>query len=422
MPAPVLFEELLSAIAILPENRFYAEKFKKIPARTRFADVPFTTKAELVADQESHPPYGTNLTFPIEQYARLHQTSGTTSGRPLRWLDTPESWNWMLGCWMTIFELVGLRPGDRLFFPFSFGPFLGFWTAFEAAQKRGCLALSGGGMSSSARLRLMLENEATVVFCTPTYGLHLSEAARTEGIDLHSSPVRALIVAGEPGGSILATRNRIEQTWSARVFDHYGMTEIGPTAVECVENPGGIHVLETEYIAEIVDPHSGRAVSPGDLGELVLTNLGRAGSPLLRYRTGDLVRADPKPCPCGRPYLRLEGGILGRADDMICVRGNNVFPSSLEALIRRFPDVAEYRVEVDASSTLPELRVEVEPIKAELGASLVKRVDRAIRDELLFRPVVTAAPPGSLPRYEFKANRVSRKDAKTQSNVEGGRQ
>ena len=413
---------------ILPLNRFYIRKLAEAglepedlttPAELR--RLPFTTKDQLLAEQELHPPYGDVHTFPLDRYNRLHQTSGST-GRPLRWLDTPESWSWCLENWRQIYEIVGLRPEDRLFFAFSFGPFLGFWSAFDAAARLGYFGLPAGGMTSVARLRAILDTQTTVVLCTPTYAMHLAEVAVAENIDLASSAVRALVVAGEPGGSILATRNRIEQAWSARVFDHYGMTEIGPTAVECVEHPGGIHVLETEYIAEIVDPHSGRAVSPGDLGELILTNLGRAGSPLLRYRTGDLVRADPKPCPCGRPYLRLEGGILGRADDMICVRGNNVFPSSLEALIRRFPEVAEYRVEVDGSSTLPELRVEVEPTRAELGASLVKRVDRAIRDELLFRAEVTAAPPGSLPRYEFKANRVSRKDAKTQSNVEGGRQ
>ena len=135
------------------------------------------------------------------------------------------------------------------------------------------------------------------------------------------------------------------------------MTEIGPAAVECIENPGGLHLLESEFITEIIDPQTESSVTPGEVGELVLTNLGRPGSPLLRYRTGDLVRADPRPCACGRPYLRLDGGILGRTDDMICIRGNNVYPSALEAILRRFPEVTEYRIEVDASSTLPVLRI-----------------------------------------------------------------
>ena len=142
------------------------------------------------------------------------------------------------------------------------------------------------------------------MLCTPTYALRLAEAAREEGVDLPASSVRALIVAGEPGGSIPATRGRIEEAWGARVFDHTGMTEIGPMAVECVANPGGLHVLETEFIVEVVDPATGEAVPPGTEGELVVTNLGRLGSPLLRYRTGDLVCVDPAPCPCGRTFAR----------------------------------------------------------------------------------------------------------------------
>src|SRR5439155_12217262 len=147
-----------------------------------------------------------------------------THARPLCWLDTPESWDWILGCWETIFHIVGLRPGDRLFFPFSFGPFLGFWAAFDAAARLGYLCLPGGGMSSVARLHFLLEHQVTVLFCTPTYALHLAQVARQQGLELAHSAVRALIVAGEPGGSIPATRQQIERLWGARVFDHCGMT------------------------------------------------------------------------------------------------------------------------------------------------------------------------------------------------------
>ena len=401
---------------ILPTNRFYARKFaasgvsrtalstQHSALGTLLAQLPFTTKAELLADQEVHPPYGEVLTYPLGRYWRLHQTSGTAA-RPLRWLDTRESWDWLLGCWEQMFRMVGVGPGDRLFFPFSFGPFLGFWTAFDAASRLGYLCLPGGGMSSAARLRFLLDNEATVVLCTPTYALRLAEVARAEGIDLARSPVRALIVAGEPGGSIPATRARIEAAWGARVFDHSGMTEVGAAAVECPENPAGLHILEADYIAEVLDLASGHPAAPGVVGELVLTNLGRWGSPLLRYRTGDLVRADPRPCPCGRAFLRLEGGILGRTDDMIHLRGNNLYPSALEEILRRFPEVAEYRVEVDHSGPLAALRVEVEPAAGAAPDGIADRVGRAIRDELLFRAEVRAVPAGSLPRFEMKAKR-----------------
>lgn len=388
---------------VLPRNRFYARKFAGL-GLTDFPRLPFTTKDELVADQADHPPYGTNLTYPRERYVRLHQTSGS-SGRPLRWLDTPESWSWLIGCWETKFRVAGVTTADRLLFPFSFGPFLGFWTAFEAAVRRGFFVLPAGGMTSAARLRYLIENEATVVLCTPTYALRLAEVARDEGIDLPASPVRALIVAGEPGGSIPETRARIESAWGARVFDHSGMTETGPVTAECIANPNGLHVLEDDYIPEVIDQATGEPVPPGTVGELVLTNLGRLGSPLIRYRTGDLVRADTRPCPCGSPWLRLEGGILGRADEMIHVRGNNVYPSALEGLLRRFAEVAEYRIEVEGSAAL---RIEVEPAPGS-SSDLVERVAQAVRDAFHFRPEVCAAPAGSLPRFEMKAKRLVKK-------------
>jgi phenylacetate-CoA ligase len=403
---------------ILPRNRFYARKFAETgvsPTEIRspadLARLPFTTKEELLADQQANPPYGNLLTYPLSRYCRYHQTSGTT-GQPLRWLDTAESWEWALQCWKTIYRIAGVTATDRLFFGFSFGPFLGFWTAFDAGARLGCLCLPGGGMSSAARLRCLLENEATVVLCTPTYALRLTAVAQQQGIKLSEattgSRVRALIVAGEPGGSIPATRARIEQAWGARVFDHSGLTEVGPVAIECPENPAGLHLLEADYIAEVVDPPSGRPVPPGQVGELVLTNLGRWGSPVLRYRTGDLARLDPPPCPCGREFARLGGGILGRTDDMIQVRGNNLFPSALEAVIQRFPEVAEYRVQVKQTDHLAALHIEVEPLTADVGRDVAQRIDQAIRQELLFRADVVAVAPGSLPRFEAKARRIIR--------------
>lgn len=390
----------------LPTNRFYSSKLAGCDPE-RFHDWPFTTKAELIADQANHPPYGTVLTYPRERYSRLHQTSGTTTGRPLRWLDTPESWDWMLGCWRQKFALMGVRPTARFCFAFSFGPFIGFWTGHEAAIRNGSFVLTLGGMSSAARIRAIFENEITVVGCTPTYALHLAEVARNEGLDLPASTVRTVIVAGEPGGCIPATRALIEAGWGARLIDHCGMTETGPMGVECEANPGGMHLLESELIAEVIDPATTKPVSPGSTGELVVTNLGRTGSPVIRYRTGDIVRIDPKPCPCGSPFVRLDGGILGRTDDMIHVRGNNLYPSAIEAVLRSIGGVAEYRVEIDRRGQLPELRIEVEPTNGVTGKALADRVGRAVRDELLLRAEIKVAEAGSLPRFEMKAKRIS---------------
>jgi len=383
---------------VMSGNRFYARKFAGVDLND-LGRLPFTTKAELVTDQIEYPPYGSNLTYPLNRYCRMHQTSGTSSGRALRWLDTPQSWEWLLDCWSDIFAHLDLHPGDRFFFPFSFGPFLGFWTAFEAASRAGYLVLPGGGLTSTARLRFLLDHQVTIVCCTPTYALHLAELAATEGINLADSSVRILIVAGEPGGSIPATRARIESVWGARVIDHYGMTEVGPVAVETANAPGNLIVLEDRYIAELVQPGTTRPATEGEVAELVLTNLGRTGSPLIRYQTGDLVKARRGP-----GGMVLEGGILGRTDDMIHVRGNNLYPAAIEAVVRRFPEVAEFQIVVDRSGPLADLRVEIEPVKETPG--LDDAVARAIRDELLFRVPVNAVACGSLPRYEMKAKRV----------------
>lgn len=391
--------DLLTEVA--SRNPFYTRKLGRWDGRD-LASVPFTTKAELVADQVEHPPYGTNLTYPLDRYCRLHQTSGTSSGRPLRWLDTPASWDWLLGNWQAIFAGLGLRRDDVFFFPFSFGPFLGFWTSFEAAARAGYLVLPGGGLTSTARLRFLLEHRATVVCATPTYALHLAELAAAEGIDLAGSPVRMIIVAGEPGGSIPATRDRIEKVWGARLIDHYGMTEVGPVAAETIDRPDSLVVLEDRYVAEVLEPGGTSPAGDGVLGELILTTLGRTGSPLIRYRTGDVVKARRG----ADGILRLEGGILGRTDDMIHVRGNNLYPAAIEAVVRRFPEVVEFRIVVDRSGPLADLFVEVEPAAAGAPAGLADAVARALRDDLLFRVPVTAVAPGTLPRYEMKARRV----------------
>lgn len=366
-----------------------------------FDRLPFVTKAELIEDQTRHPPYGEILTFPVREYCRLHQTSGTTTGKPLRWLDTRESWTWLLGCWERNYQLMGLTAQDVFFFPFSFGPFLGFWSAFEAASRAGFLVVPGGGMSSSARLRLMVELQSTVVCCTPTYALHLAELAEKEGVDLAHSAVRAVVVAGEPGGSIPATRERIEKLWGARLFDHYGLTEIGPVAIEEVDTPESLTVLEDQFFCEVVEPNGVEPAGPGEIGELVVTNLGRLGSPLIRYRTGDLVRASRS-----GGKLRLEGGIVGRTDDMIHVRGNNVYPATIEAVVRKFPEVVEFRLIVHQSEALADLRMEIEPAPGAHGGALAEAVAKAIRDELLFRVEVQAVAEGSLPRFEMKARRI----------------
>jgi phenylacetate-CoA ligase len=415
-------------------NPFYGRKLEEAgfdPSR-RWEDeapeeilrsIPFTRKSELLEDQANYPRFGTNLTYPLARYVRFHQTSGT-SGHPLIWLDTPESWDWVLRCWSEIYDAVGIGPTDRFFFPFSFGPFLGFWSAFEAACRRGNLCVPGGGMTTQARLQTIREAGITVVAVTPTYALRLAEVAREEGTDLRSTSVRALVVAGEPGGSIPTTKERIESSWNARCFDHCGMTEMGPFGYECPASPWGMHVLEEEFVVEVIEPrgadpvgeetprNGGRADGAGRLGELVLTNLGRTASPVIRYRTGDLVRWSEAPCACGSRRGRLEGGIMGRVDDMVFVRGNNVYPAALEAILRKFPEIAEYRIRIRKRQEMVELTVEVEPAEgvgvekaSGGGPHLSRRISSAIEARLLFRADVVVVERGALPRFEMKARR-----------------
>jgi phenylacetate-CoA ligase len=326
----------------------------------------------------------------------------------MRWLDTEESWSWMLDNWKEVLHASHVTANDVIFFAFSFGPFLGFWTAYGASERLGCLCISGGGMSSEGRLDTILANRVTTICCTPTYALRLGQIAEEKGINLSRSAIKTIIVAGEPGGSVPSTRERISQLWNgARVFDHHGMTEVGPVTVPNFEHPYILHVLEEAYLAEVLDPDSLEHVAPGQTGELVLTTLGRLGSPLLRYRTGDLVRLSSRtPEALGTARMALEGGILTRNDDMLIVRGINIFPASVEEVMRRFPEVAEYQVEVTVTRAMTELKINVEPdTKVTDKETFRKTLEKSLRTALQIRIPVQLVPQNALPRFEMKAKR-----------------
>ena len=369
--------------------------------------LPLTTKTEFIEDQQAAPPWGTALTEPLDSYTRYCQTS-STSGRPLRWIDTNDSWQWLLDCWKAVYRGARVERGDRVFFPFSFGPFLGFWAGFEAGHQLGLHCIPGGGMPSHTRLALIDAIGATVVCCTPTYALRLAEIAAQDWPERHleSSSVRLLIVAGEPGGSIPATRRRIEQSWGARVIDHHGLTEVGPVSFECWESPGFLHLNEGEFVCEVRDPASGQEVADGHPGELVVTNLGRTASPVIRYRTGDIVVRRAEPCACGRTWARLEGGIRARADDMVNIRGVNVYPVGIESVVRHFAEVVEFRSTVSRTGALRSLTLEIE-VRPGVSddAGVAHRVAHELKEALgLTVPVQTVAA-GTLPRFEMKASR-----------------
>lgn len=392
---------------VLDRNRFYSNKLGaaglRKPEQLRTLDdlgqLPFTIKRELAADQLGHPPYGTNLTFSPEAYTKIHQTSGTT-GEPLRCLDTDDSWRWWTECWAAVYRAAGVTAMDRIFFAFSFGPFIGFWSGYDGARLIGALTFPGGGMSSVQRARAIAVNDISVLVCTPTYALHLAEVAEQEGIDLSSSNVRVTIHAGEPGASIPSTKVRIEKAWGARCYDHVGATEIGAWGFECKEQ-AGVHVNEGEFIFEIIDPKTGDAT---DDGELVITNLGRIGMPVVRYRSGDRVKLATEPCGCGRTFARLEGGVIGRVDDVLIVRGVNVFPSAIENVIRQVPEVGEFAVDVYRIDEMDQLEIRTEAMSGDVEA-VAAEVSKRIHNGLGLRAQVSPVPLGTLPRFDLKARR-----------------
>ena len=407
---------------IVPANPFYTRKILESSAPREFTSLsdfeqtfPFTTKSELALDQQQHPLYGRNLTYPLDHYSRFHQTSGT-SGKPLRWLDTPESWEELVKCWLEVYRAAGVTNKDIIYFAFSFGPFLGFWLAFDAGARLGTLCIPGGGLTTVGRLNTILETKATVLCCTPSYAIHLADAAKHEQIDLSHSDVRRILVAGEPGGSLPATRSHLERLWpGAKVFDHHGMTETGPITYECPAHPCRLHIVHWAYHAEVIDPETARPVATGAPGELVITTLKRLGAPLLRYRTGDLVRlaqhhAENRACECGRFDITLEGGILGRTDDMVVVRGVNIYPTAVEQIIREFEDVAEYQAHISKKGALSEMHIVIEPRRdARHVAGLVASIEKALQISFSLRIPVTIAAENSLPRAELKAKRWIRK-------------
>jgi len=386
---------------VLRTNAFWRARLSDIHGWDDFERLPLTTKDELLADQAAHPPYGTNLTYPLNHYIRLHQTSGSAGTLPLRWLDTAESWDWWLRIWSDhVYRAAGVTAADRLFFAFSFGPFIGFWSAFGGAEQLGALAISGGAMTTEQRVRSIFEFRATVLLSTPTYALRLADVARELGFDLSSSNIRVTIHAGEPGASIPATRDAIEAAYSATCFDHTGMTELGPTGHSCPQRDG-IHVLESEFIFEVVDP-DGR---PADEGELVATNLGRWGMPLFRYRTGDRVSLSHESCSCGSPFMKLLGGIRGRVDDMFTVRGVNLYPSQVEEIVRRHVQVTEFVIEHRTVQQMDEVTLVVE---IEGPATSTERLEADLRQVLGVRLGCRVVPFGTLPRSDLKSKRISR--------------
>jgi phenylacetate-CoA ligase len=373
--------------------------------------MPFMTRDEWMQGQIENPPYGNVLAQPPERAIRYHMTSGTTGKTPIRVLDSMKDWEWIAEMWCYGLWGFGVRPADTMYVAFGYATFIGFWGLHYAGEKMGCLVLPGGAAPTDARVKQIAEMGATVVASTPTYALRMAQEAKSLGIDLAAGPVKRLILSGEPAGSIPATKALIEELWGAKAGDTAGMTELGTIMMfECEKQPGGAHIIEDHYIEEVIDPDTDQPVPYGEQGERVVTSFGRGFVPVIRYRTRDFVlRVPGATCSCGRTFDIYEGGIRGRVDDMKLVRGTNVYPRAVEAIIREFPEIDEFQIHLYTEEGIrDEIEVLIEVPDAQADA---ERVVRDLTKQLAeahegLRFGVKQVQLETLPRFELKAKRV----------------
>ncbi|MBI3636707.1 MAG: AMP-binding protein, partial [Candidatus Rokubacteria bacterium] len=372
------------------------------------ARLPFTTKDELKQDQAEHPLWGTLLAVPFEEVLRVHITSATT-GRPLAFLDTEDDWFGFYHSYARSLYAFGVRKADMVMAAFSYGPWIGYWSGFYAAQDLGALVYPAGGLSTDQRIDALLTYPITVLGCTPSYALFLAEQAAKKGIDLaKQTKIRITWHTGEPGASIPATKAKIEAAFGAQAFDLPGLTEIAAWGFECDARAGLTHVHEDYCYPEVLDD-DGRPVKPGARGELVFTSLYRKAMPLLRYRTRDIVQLADRPCPCGRTLVAFEGGVHARLDDMKKIRGIIVYPRRIEEIVRTHAGVDEFQIVFRRVEGLDDILVRLDPapaLAASERAGLGTTVADALRVGLGIRVSVECTEPGALPRWDHKARRV----------------
>ena len=372
--------------------------------------VPKVDKSMMRTIQGKDPyPYGDMLCIPLERVTEYHQTSGTT-GQPVYQADSWQDWEWWSDAWACILYAQGYRSNDRIFLPFGYNIFVAFWAAHYGLEKLGCEIVPGGVLNTEARILKMQEIRATGMMATPTYVLGMADIARKKlGIDpAKDLLVRKITVAGEPGGSILATKKRMEDAWGAKVYDHIGATEIGAWSYECVCQ-SGLHVNEALFLVEIEDMDTGELITePERPGKMVVTAFDRIAQPCIRFDVKDIIQWSADSCECGRTFRLLKGGVSGRVDDITKVKGVLLSPTSIEEVVRGIPELGdEYEVLVTKKGDMDviTLKVEIIPgqedniyeIKSKLGYHL--RVKTNLGYNLEFHE------HGTLPRYDVKAKR-----------------
>ncbi|HUS13872.1 MAG TPA: phenylacetate--CoA ligase family protein [Chloroflexia bacterium] len=420
----------LEALQLLKLRRLCAWAYAQVPFHRRRFDaagfhpdqlhtlddlrrVPFMTREEWMESLMEKPLFGDMLAADPSNAIRYHLTSGTTGRTPIRVLDSTKDWDWIAEMWCYGLWGFGIRPSDTVYFAFGYGSFIGFWGAHYACERMGALVIPGGAQPTEARIQQIVEMGATTVCSTPTYALNMWQKARAMGIDLaRDSKVNKLILSGEPAGSIPAAKRQLEEAWGAKAGDTAGMTEVGTIMIfECAHQPGGTHIIEDHYIEEVLHPDDDRAVGYGELGERVVTSFGRGFIPVIRYRSKDMVMKVPaSTCSCGRTWDIYDGGIRGRWDDMKLIRGTNVYPRAVEAIVREYPAIEEFQIYVWRKADLLDeitIRVEVTPAQDGEWPGIERKLAKdlaAAHEGLRFN--IERMDHGTLPRFELKAKRL----------------
>jgi phenylacetate-CoA ligase len=397
---------------------FYREVFdewdvrpESIRTASDLRRLPFTRKSDLKSRLEAAPPFSDILCAPVEQAIRTHTSSGTT-GKP-----TPMFWTRKdLGHWSDMYARAmwaqGARPTDVYQCSWGFPWFVGGLGGMQAMERLGALSIPAGSADAKRQIQSILDYGVTIISLTPSFALYFGGVAKEMGVELSEAPVRHVICGGEPGANIPGTRQKIERLWGAKAYDGYGSLEFQPTAWDC-ETQKGPHGFEDHVLYEVVDPETHEPVDEGENGVLVLTHLDREAMPLVRWWTNDVVRFTTEPCSCGRTHLRLPGGVQSRVDDMLIVKGINVFPSAVEDVIRTIPGVGEeFRIVVDNdvydrdTGNVQKLRLVVEQDDPDSEA-LGSRIEKEFRDRMSVSPEVELVASGTFERSTTKTNRLT---------------
>jgi len=412
--------QLRRAYAELPFYRrhYDAKGFHPDQVRTLAdfsARVPVITKQMLRDDQAASPPFGSYVGVATDQIARVHGSSGT-SGAPTLYAFSKKDWAYIAEVMAQGFFTCGVRPEDRVQLATVFSLFMGGWGSLLAAERIGAAAFPVGAGETERQLELMYRIASTVLITTPTYALHMLETARTLGYDPSASPLRLGIFIGEPGSSIPGIRRTLEEGWGIQVRDCATTSEMTPwaTNAECEEG-GGVHVIQDEVWTEIVDKEdSTRTVPEGESGGVVYTHLRRDSQPMIRFWSGDESRMVLDPCRCGRTYPKLPDGVYGRLDDMLLIRGANVYPSQVQKSLLQVPGTGvEFRIVLERAKALDQATVEVE-VDPALGKSsdpsvrteLAERVRRRLKNDTNITFDIRILDHGTLERALSKAKRV----------------